>query len=87
MTTTVQLIEACLTDAFQPTFIAVKDDREEHIGHANQDSGHFSVIIQAALFAGKNAIARHRMIYTALGPLMQTHIHALSIQASTPDEN
>lgn len=78
---TVTLIEDALQKAFEPTQLEVLDDRAEHIGHANQDSGHFTVIIKSPAFEGKNAIACHRMVYAALGTLMQTHIHALRIQA------
>lgn len=86
MTSTIDLITHTLENTLNPIFITVKDDREEHIGHTYQDSGHFTVVIQSPLFTGKNAIQRHRMIYDALGTLMQTHIHALRIQASSPDE-
>lgn len=83
MTTTAELIESALHKTFSDAFIQVHDDRAEHIGHANQDSGHFTVIIKSPLFEGKNNIQRHRMVYEALGSLMQTHIHALRIQATT----
>ena len=86
MTSTIDLITQTLENTLKPEFIVVKDDRAEHVGHAHQDSGHFTVTIQSPLFTGKNAIQRHRMIYDALGSLMQTHIHALRIQAVSPDE-
>lgn len=82
MTPTTKLIEQALITAFQPYELEVFDDRADHIGHAHQDSGHFTVVIKSTAFEGKNAIERHRMIYAALGSLMQTHIHALRIQAS-----
>ncbi|PIZ03385.1 MAG: BolA family transcriptional regulator [Gammaproteobacteria bacterium CG_4_10_14_0_8_um_filter_38_16] len=82
MTTTVQLIEHALTEAFHPHELEVFDDRAEHIGHTHQDSGHFTVVIKSSAFAEKNTIERHRMVYAALGTLMQTHIHALRIQAA-----
>ena len=81
MTTTVDLIQNALQNTLHPTHLEVFDDRAEHIGHAHQDSGHFTVIIKSPAFAGKNMIVRHRMVYAALGSLMQTHIHALRIQA------
>lgn len=82
MQTTVQLIEDTLKNTFQITELKVFDDKAEHIGHAHQDSGHFTVVIKSPAFKDKNAIQRHRMVYEALGTLMQTHIHALRIQAS-----
>ena len=81
MQSTIQLIETALQKAFQPTHLEVFDDKAEHAGHAHQDSGHFTVVIKSTVFQGKNAIAQHRVVYEALGTLMQTHIHALRIQA------
>lgn len=80
MSSTIELIKNALNTAFQPVFLDVIDDREEHVGHAHQDSGHFTVVIESPVFIDKNAIERHRMVYAALGSLMQTHIHALRIQ-------
>ena len=82
MTSTVELIKAALAKSFESAEIHVQDDRAEHVGHAHQDSGHFTVTIKSSVFKGKNAIQQHRMVYAALGSLMQTHIHALQIQAS-----
>jgi len=82
MSSTIQLIENALKTAFEITRLEVFDDKAEHIGHAHQDSGHFTVVIKSPVFKDKSAIQRHRMVYDALGTLMQTHIHALRIQAS-----
>ena len=81
-------IEAVLSDAFSPTHLQVKDQSHLHAGHAGaQDGrGHFDVRIVSQVFAGHPALARHRMVYTALGDLMETDIHALKIHARTPDE-
>lgn len=80
--TTIQLIEDTLRKSFESADITVIDDRADHLGHVHQDSGHFTVIIQSPIFQGKNPIQRHRMVYDALGSLMQTQIHALRIQAT-----
>lgn len=82
MQSTIQLIETALQKTFQPAFLEVFDDKAEHRGHAHQDSGHFTVVIKSPIFEGKTPIQRHRMVYDALGTLMQTHIHALRIKAS-----
>lgn len=82
MTTTINLIHAALEKAFTNASIQVIDDKAEHIGHANQDSGHFTVVVTSPIFKDKNTIERHRMVYAALGTLMQTHIHALQIRAT-----
>ena len=60
----------------------------EKAGHAGAKDGrgHFKVVIEADVFAGKNRIQCHRMVYDALDTLMQTDIHALSIDARTPSD-
>ena len=83
----VSKIEKLLTEAFQPSHLLVKDQSHLHAGHAGaQDGrGHFDVTIESAVFEGKRPLARHRLVYDALGTLMETDIHALRIHASTPD--
>lgn len=81
-------IEALLRDAFSPTKLQIKDQSHLHAGHAGaQDGrGHYEVTIVADAFAGKRPLARHRLVYDALGSLMITDIHALRIHASAPDQ-
>lgn len=83
----VERIEALLTAAFAPSKLQVKDQSHLHAGHAGaQDGrGHYEVTIVAEAFANQRPLARHRMIYDALGSLMETDIHALRINASAPD--
>jgi len=71
-----------------PESLEVFDDSHEHAGHAGaqQGGGHYQVMIVSAQFAGKNMIARHRLIYEALSDLMHTRIHALAIRAYAPQE-
>ena len=80
-------IEALLIEAFAPEHLLVKDQSHLHAGHAGaQDGrGHFDVTIVAEVFAGKMPLARHRMVYDALGTMMETDIHALSIHARAPE--
>jgi BolA protein len=81
-------IRARLEDAFAPTALEIVDDSHRHAGHAGarDGRGHFTVDIASAAFAGMAPLARHRAVYAALGGLMATDIHALSIRARTPDE-
>jgi BolA protein len=81
-------IEALLTEAFAPSHLQVKDQSHLHAGHAGaQDGrGHYDVRIVSTAFAGKRPLARHRMVYEALGSMMETDIHALRIDASAPPE-
>ena len=82
----VSQIEAILTETFSPEHLLVKDQSHLHAGHAGaQDGrGHFDVTIVAEAFAGKRPLERHRLIYDALGTLLETDIHALRINASPP---
>jgi acid stress-induced BolA-like protein IbaG/YrbA len=52
----------------------------------SEDQTHFETRVVSAEFVGKRAIARHQMIYRTLGERVGREIHALSIEALTPDE-
>jgi len=81
------LIRERLTKAFAPETIEIIDESHKHAGHASaKGGGHFAVRIVSPAFAGKNLVQRHRMVYEAMGDLMQQEVHALSIKAETPDE-
>ena len=84
----VKTIEGILTRDFAPDHLLVKDQSHLHAGHAGarDGRGHFDVTIVSKAFDGKRPLARHQMVYAALGSLMETDIHALSIHAKTPDE-
>lgn len=84
----VDAIRTALERAFAPSLLDIRDDSHRHAGHAGarDGRGHFHVEIVSAAFAGLTPIARHRAVYTALGALMQTDIHALSIRAQAPSD-
>jgi BolA protein len=84
----VERIRSRLTAALAPTTLEIVDESHKHAGHegARDGRGHFAVNIVSSAFAGELPLARHRRVYAALGDLMQTDIHALSIQAKTPQE-
>jgi BolA protein len=71
-----------------PSVLEVIDESRRHVGHegARDGRGHFAVEIVSEAFAGLASLARHRRVYEALGTMMQTDIHALSIRARTPAE-
>lgn len=77
-----------LLAVFQPTQIEIVDDSHKHAGHegARSGGGHYTLHIVSTQFAGKPTLARHRMIYSALGDMMKQDIHALNIKAYTPQE-
>lgn len=84
----IDAIRAALEAAFAPESLEVGDDSHLHVGHAGARSGkgHFSVRIVSGHFTGMSLVARHRAIYTALGALMIDDIHALAIDARSPQD-
>lgn len=81
----VEEIRRRLTAALQPIELDVVDEGYKHVGHANEGKGHFHVRVVSAAFAGQLPLKRHRLVYAALGELMDQGIHALSIDAKAPD--
>ena len=78
-----------LTAELAPSRLDLVDESAEHAGHASarpEGESHFRMLIVAATFAGKTRVERQRMVFAALGSLMHTDIHAISITALTPDE-
>lgn len=70
-----------------PLSLEIEDDSALHAGHAGAKSGgHYRMTMVSDAFIGKNTVARHRLIYGALGELMRTRIHALAILALTAEE-
>jgi BolA protein len=84
-TAMVERIRDRLAAALAPTELEVLDEGHKHAGHANAGKGHFHVRIVSGAFAGVLPIKRHRMVYAALAGLMDQGIHALSIDARSPD--
>jgi BolA family transcriptional regulator, general stress-responsive regulator len=77
-----------LNRAFEPEHLEVVDDSHRHAGHAGaaDGRGHFTVLVTSPRFEGLGTLKRHRLVYEAVGDLMTTDIHALSIQALAPGE-
>lgn len=76
--------------ALQPTRLELIDESARHAGHAGarpEGESHFRLVIVADAFAGRSRIERQRMVYAALGELMQTDVHALSIRTLAPGED
>ncbi len=79
-------IDRRLRAALAPTRLEVQDDSHLHAGHAGAREGrHFTVRITSPRFAGLTRVARHRLVYDALGPLASQGVHALAIDARVPD--
>ncbi|HEC19285.1 MAG TPA: BolA family transcriptional regulator [Gammaproteobacteria bacterium] len=88
MSERIEKIREKLSAAFSPEQLDIIDESHLHTGHpgARSGGGHFVATIVSTEFAGKNMLQRHRMVYDALGEMMNTDIHALSIKALTPEE-
>ena len=84
----VSLIRQRLADAFSPELLEVDDESHLHVGHAGarDGRGHFRVTLVAPAFEGRARIERHRMVFAALGSLMESDIHALAVHAHAPGE-
>ena len=78
-----------LNSALSPSRIKLVDDSEQHRGHGGYNpagESHFTLVIESAAFAGKSRVERQRMVYSALGDLMDERVHALSIKARATEE-
>jgi BolA protein len=79
-----------LNSALSPTYVELRDDSEQHRGHGGYNpagESHFSLTIASDAFVGKSRVERQRMVYVALGELMESRVHALSIRATAPGEH
>ena len=85
---TANTIRQKLEEALKPELIEIVDDSAAHAGHAgNTGGGHYNVTIVSQEFEGKSLVQRHQLVYKALGDMMKDAIHALGINALTPNEN
>ncbi|WVN40938.1 BolA family protein [beta proteobacterium MWH-UniP1] len=84
-----QEIEERLKAALPLDYVSVRDDSAKHHGHAGAvaGGGHFHVTLVSSVFAGKNRVARHRLVYDPLSDWIPARIHALSIDARDPSES
>ncbi|MCA0200007.1 MAG: BolA family transcriptional regulator [Proteobacteria bacterium] len=89
MTTYANRIRTKLTESLAPTRLEVEDDSNRHHGHAGaHPSGetHFNVTVESAAFAGKNRVARQRLVYGILADELRERVHALSLKLTAPGE-
>jgi len=85
--TRVDMIRERIEKELNPVQLQIIDESHLHAGHSGHGgAGHFKVEVVSELFNEQPLIKRHRMVYAAVNDLMQTEIHALSINATTPAE-
>jgi BolA protein len=83
-----QRLRQALETRFAPLQLDIEDQSHLHAGHAGAAGGHghFRIRIVAEAFRGASRMARHRQVYAAVGDLLRTDIHALTIEALAPGE-
>jgi BolA protein len=85
---TAEQLQQRLQQVLQPSQLEVLDESHQHHGHAGANGTgfgtHFRVRITAQAFADKPLVARHRLVYDALQDFMDQGLHALAIEAKTP---
>ena len=86
MTDRAQRLRERLVQEFAPLELVIEDESHRHAGHAGAAGGasHFRVRIVSRSFAGLTPVARHRLVYAAVGDLMPGEIHALALEALPP---
>ena len=82
----VELIQKRLETELSPDSLKIVDESHLHVGHAGarDGKGHFKVVISSHQFKGISLIERHKLVYGALASMMETDIHALSIETHVP---
>jgi BolA protein len=80
-------IEKTLREALDAEHVEVVDESHLHAGHpgARSGGGHFRATVVSARFDGLSRLAAQRLVYQALGDLMQREIHALAMTTWTPE--
>jgi BolA protein len=76
-------------EALSPSRIELVDNSEDHRGHGGYNpagESHFTLSIESPVFAGKSRVERQRMVYGAIGDLMEERVHALTIRTTVPGE-
>ena len=82
-------VERRIRDAIRPESLLVVDMSHLHKGHAGDrphGQSHYHAVVNASAFIGQNRVARQRMVFAALGPMVGNEVHALSMELRTPEE-
>lgn len=68
--------------------VELGDESARHLGHpgAAGGAGHYHVTVVSVRFRDRDPVARHRLVYEAVGDLIPDEVHALAISAYTPEE-
>lgn len=77
-------LEGVLAQSFAPTILKIEDESHQHGG--GRVESHFKVVVVSDVFDGKNLLARHKAVYSAVQDIMNQGIHALGLHCFTPSE-
>ena len=78
-----------LEAALQPAYLEIRNDSENHAGHASSPGtgiSHFRVFVESTRFEGLGLVDRHRMVYDILKEELAGPVHALAVHAGLPGE-
>jgi BolA family transcriptional regulator, general stress-responsive regulator len=85
MSTLQERIERKLQDGIRPVHLAVVNESGMHNVPAGSET-HFRVLVVSPGFAGSPRLARHRTVHSLLADELAGGVHALAIDAWTPEE-
>ncbi len=80
-----KILREKLGNILAPSVLELKNESPMH-GLPAEAEKHFRLVVVSELFAGKSRIDRHRLINQIVADELNTHVHALTIQAYTPEE-
>jgi len=78
-------IAAKLSAVFAPSELRVVNESYMHSVPVGAET-HFKIVVVSDSFSGQNPVARHRAVNVALAAELAAGLHALSIEARTPEE-
>jgi BolA protein len=80
-----QILETKLAEALQPEFLSVVNESSGHNVPRGSET-HFRVLVVSTAFDGVPLVGRHRLVNAALAQELRSGVHALAIDALTPDQ-
>ncbi|XP_053330294.1 bolA-like protein 1 [Spea bombifrons] len=78
-------IRSKLSESLQPCYLEVNNESYMHAVPKGSET-HFKVVVVSEMFNGKTLIQRHRLVNELLKEELAGSVHALSIQAKTPQQ-
>lgn len=72
-------VEDLLIKELKPSKLIIEDVTHEHVKHANYNPAkrHLKVEIESSIFAKKNKVDQHKIVYSLLEPYLKNKIHSI----------